>query len=97
MKTELKHGMLHTVYTGEAIIEEVRITKTDEDGVEFESVEQIETHGMIVCCDPKCGRIVKHNEACFVDVVNKGNVYCDSCGKCIRYSRKKEELRNVKV
>lgn len=96
MKTELKHGMLHTVYTGEAIIEEVRVTKTDEDGKEYEVIEQIETNGMIVCSDPKCGRIVRHNEACFVDVLDKGKVYCDPCGKCIRFARKREELRAIK-
>lgn len=97
MKTELKFGMLHTVYTGEAIIEEVEVTVLNEDGEEETVIEQIEKHGHAICVDPKCGRMVKHNEHCFIDVLSaNGDLYCDSCGKCIRYARKKAEQRKQK-
>ena len=97
MKTELKYGMLYTVYTGEPIIEEITVTKTDEDGVEYEEIEQIEKYGFVGCSDDKCGRPIQHNEPCFVDTRSEsGSIYCDSCGKCIRYARKRESLRKVK-
>lgn len=94
MKTELKYGMLHTVYTGESIIEEFTVTKVDDDGKEYEEKQQIEKHGSIVCSDSKCGRLVKHNESCFVDA-QTGDLFCDACGKCIRFSRKREALRKA--
>lgn len=97
MKTELKFGMLHTVYTGESIIEEIKHMRVDEDGNEYEEIEQIEKHGIVVCSDPKCGRFIQHDEPCFVDTMTEnGNVYCDSCGKCIRYERKRAKMRENK-
>lgn len=98
MKTELKYGMLHTVYTGESIIEEIITVKTNEDGDDYEEKQQIEKHGNITCSDEKCGRLVRHNEMCFVDTQSEhGNIYCDACGKCIRYTRKRSAIRKHKV
>lgn len=98
MKTELRYGMLHTVYTGESIIEEIKTIEADENGIEHEKITQIEKHGDIICSDPKCGRLVRHNECCFVDAIStNGNIYCDSCGKCIRFSRKREATRKQKA
>lgn len=45
-----------------------------------------------LCGDEKCDRLVSPNEACFFDTT-KNLVYCDSCGKCVRYSRKKAVQR----
>ncbi len=90
--------MLYTVYTGESIIEQIPVTKINENGEEYEAIEQIEKHGTIVCSDEKCGRLVRHNEPCFIDAkTSNGAVYCDSCGKCIRYARKREEMRKAKA
>lgn len=98
MKTNLKFGILQTVYTGDSIVEEIVVTKIDEDGNEYEQKSQIEKHGRIVCCDEKCGRFVQHKEPCFIDVLSEnGDVYCDSCGKCLRYSRKREAARREKA
>jgi hypothetical protein len=49
----------------------------------------------IICSDNKCGRDVMFGEACFIDI-QTNNVYCESCGKCLRYERKKEEERRQK-
>jgi len=42
------------------------------------------------CDDDKCGRVIETMDRCFIEM---DNLYCDSCGKCLRYSRKKEAQR----
>jgi len=44
------------------------------------------------CQARDCFRMIKTDDPCFVDVTNS-SVLCDNCGKCERYSRKKEEER----
>lgn len=46
------------------------------------------------CHSRDCFRQIKTDDPCFVDV-NTSAVLCDDCGKCERYSRKKEEERKV--
>ena len=45
-----------------------------------------------VCHDAKCGRLVAPGDPCFIDA--NGDLYCDSCGRCERYARKKQQQRN---
>jgi hypothetical protein len=45
----------------------------------------------ILCFDAKCGRSVNFMEKCFID--EAGGVYCQNCGVCERYTRKKAAQR----
>jgi hypothetical protein len=45
-----------------------------------------------LCSDPKCGRYVEDGDPCFFDA--NGDLWCNACGRCERYSRKKEHQRN---
>ena len=96
MKTNLKYGMLQTIYTAEEEIV-VRTKKIrDAKGQEIEQKEQISKRIPIRCADPKCGRPVVHDAPCFVDTTSpNGDVYCDDCGKCLRYARKKAAQRKA--
>lgn len=73
--------------------------------VQFGFLEMRYTSPVVECADPRCARVIpmKHEEDqiqagqlpfvwCFLDV-NKGSIYCDSCGKCRRYARKKAVQR----
>ena len=44
------------------------------------------------CRTKNCFRIMKEGDDCFVDVASNA-ILCDECGKCERYSRKKQETR----
>ncbi len=46
----------------------------------------------IECGDTKCSRRVNRDDTCWVDVDQKV-VFCDSCGRCVRYARKKAAER----
>jgi hypothetical protein len=94
MKTNLKHGMLQTVYTGEETIR-TRTYKVLENGEEIEKTEQYATYAPVMCADKKCGRMVAHNAPCFIDSAT-GEVWCDDCGKCERYARKRAAMREAK-
>lgn len=96
MKTNLKFGMLQTIYTAEEeIIVKTKMVKDDE-GKEIEQKEQISKRIPISCTDPKCGRAIVHDAPCFVDTQSPdGDVYCDDCGKCLRYARKKAAQREA--
>jgi len=94
MKTNLQYGMLQTIYTGEETIRTKKI-KVLEDGKEIEQVEQYATYAPVKCADPKCGRMVVHNAPCFIDS-QTGGVWCDDCGKCERYARKRAAMREAK-
>lgn len=92
MQTNLKFGMLQTVYTAE---EEVKVrTKKilNKDGEKIEQKEQYSVFAPAQCADQKCGRSVSHNTPCFIDA-QTGSVWCDDCGKCERYARKKAAER----
>ena len=44
------------------------------------------------CKAANCARIMRTDDDCFIDVQSNA-VFCDECGKCERYSRKKEQER----
>jgi len=50
----------------------------------------------VVCADHKCGRMIYPEMPCCVDAAT-GDIYCDPCGLCLRYSRKKEAERNARA
>lgn len=92
MQTNLRFGMLQTIYTAEEDVR-VRMKKVlDENGKEIEQKEQYSVFKPVRCADQKCGRMVAHNIPCFVDS-ETGQVWCDDCGKCERYARKKAAER----
>ena len=39
------------------------------------------------CSDDKCGRPIQFMEQCFIDGTT-GEIFCHSCGVCVRYERK---------
>lgn len=49
---------------------------------------------IIDCSDEKCGRPVKFMEKCFIDGTT-GEIFCQSCGQCIRYERKMAARRDM--
>ena len=88
METSLRFGMLHTVYTGAEAQEEIEQTYV-ENNKEKKRKITISKRKPVVCKDSKCGRRVAHEDVCFVDThSDNGDIYCDSCGKCLRYERK---------
>lgn len=94
MKTNLKFGMLQTIYTAEEDVVVNSKIILDKDGKEVEQKEQKSIRIPVQCADPKCGRMVVHDAQCFVDTLSeKGNIYCEDCGKCERYTRKKAAQR----
>ena len=48
-----------------------------------------------LCSDPKCGRFVSNGDPCFY--ADGEILYCDACGRCVRYSRKKEVQRKQQI
>ena len=93
MGTNLRFGMLETVYTGEEDIEEIEEIVVI-DNKEVKKVRQISNFRPTSCKDPKCNRMVSHEDPCFIDTwTAKGDVLCDSCGKCRRYERKMADKR----
>jgi len=96
MKTNLRFGMLQTVYTAEEEVK-VRIKKViDKDGEEVEQKEQYSEFPPARCADKKCGRAIAHEAPCFIDA-STGATWCDNCGKCERYARKKAAQRAEKA
>jgi hypothetical protein len=96
MKTNLKFGMLQTIYTAEEEIVTKEIKAKDAKGKDIVRKEQTSKRIPIRCADPKCGRPVIHDAPCFVDTNSpNGDVYCDDCGKCLRYERKKAAQRKA--
>ena len=93
MKTSLSYGLLHTVYSAEEITEQVVEEVVDEEGNIEEKITNVSKFISVVCADEKCGRSIQNGNECFVDALNEGDVYCDPCGKCLRYERKKEQQR----
>jgi hypothetical protein len=99
MTTSLRFGMLETVYTGDETIEKIEETvsvynKETEEHEEVVRQRQVSHFSTATCKDEKCGRGVAHSEPCFIDTwTENGTVYCDSCGKCIRYERKMADRR----
>ena len=47
----------------------------------------------IECADSICGRFIATEQSCYVDTQNGGNLYCEICGTCERYHRKKAAER----
>lgn len=45
----------------------------------------------VKCPADRCGRAIAPGESCFRD--ERGILYCDNCGKVMRYERKKEAER----
>ena len=40
------------------------------------------------CSDDICPKLIKNENECFIDLLNNGQILCDTCGKCLRYARK---------
>ena len=59
---------------------------------QFGMTEGIHTGERELCSDSKCGRYVEDGDPCFW--ADGEVLYCGSCGKCLRYARKKEHERN---
>lgn len=94
MKTNIQFGMLQTVYQAEGVDEQETEYITNEDGEIEEKITTFTKYIPVRCTDPKCGRLVKNEDPCFIDGLSEnGDVYCDACGKCLRYSRKKAAER----
>ena len=92
MPTNLKFEMLETIYTAEEEVKIKTVKVKDKDGNDIEQKEQYSVFAPARCADSKCGRAVANNTPCFVDT-RTGSVWCDSCGKCERYARKKAAQR----
>lgn len=45
-----------------------------------------------VCGMSDCNRAIKYEEPCFVDTTSSA-IYCEKCGKCLRYQKKKQQER----
>ena len=89
----MKFGMLQTVYTGESHTEQIEEIVVV-DNKEQTKVRQVTHYNPTTCKDEKCGRMVAHQDPCFIDTwTENGDVYCDACGKCRRYERKMAERR----
>lgn len=94
MKLNIQQGLLQTPYHAEEITEEYVETYIDEDGEEQERVNQVSKRIFATCADPRCRRPIGHEQECFVDTTSEeGEILCDSCGKCLRYARKKASER----
>ena len=99
MATNLRFGMLQTTY--EADYDEIKKVKKVKNGVDEEGkdifIERVTTEQVfkpVRCADHKCTRSVINKDPCFVDTwSDQGDVYCDGCGKCVRYERKMEAKR----
>jgi hypothetical protein len=65
--------------------------------IKYSLMEVVYAGPRVLCSDHKCGRYVSSGESCFFDllVVSDGrpDIYCDSCGKMVRHSRRKKEQR----
>lgn len=93
MGTNLRFGMLETVYTGQENIRQVEEIVV-EDNKEVKKIRQVSDFSPASCKDEKCNRMVKHEEPCFIDTwTENGDVFCDPCGKCRRYERKMADRR----
>lgn len=46
----------------------------------------------VKCGQKECFRMISPDDPIFVDVEDS-LMYCDKCGKCLRYERKKKEER----
>ena len=57
----------------------------------FPMAERIWLQGDRICDDKKCGRIITVGDFYFTDP--KGSIFCESCGLCIRYERKRAAQR----
>jgi hypothetical protein len=44
------------------------------------------------CQDELCSRLIKEGDDCFIDA-KENAIYCEQCGKCVRYHRKKAAER----
>ena len=77
MKTNMKFGMLQTVYTGEEHLEQVEEIVVV-DNKEVVKIKQVAHHNPTKCNDELCGRMIKHEEPCFIDTwTTNGAILCD--------------------
>lgn len=102
MEITFRFGMLHTEYSSK-----VKYIKKEALDLDGDGNPQFDDDGKMIkkmieipesipgsCVDSKCGRKVKDEEPCFIDTLSKnGDLYCDACGKCLRYERKMEARR----
>jgi hypothetical protein len=92
--SNIRFGMLEMRYTAEVTYIESIVDETDENGKITKKKITEKKYLQGGCKDPKCHRMVKHDEMCFIDTFSKkGDLYCSNCGKCLRYQRKKESER----
>lgn len=63
--------------------------------VEYGLIEAFSPYQELVDCEAlKCGRPIKFMEKCFINHTD-GSLFCQSCGVCIRYERKKADQREA--
>ena len=63
--------------------------------IEFGLIAAFSPHTESFNCEGlKCGRPIKFMEKCYIDH-KTGSLYCQSCGACIRYERKKAAERKA--
>ncbi len=94
----IKFGMLQTEYKAEVKFHKGIEVTNDEDGNKVENMIELPEYISGDCCDPKCERVVKNGEECFIDTwAHDGAIFCDQCGKCLRYARQAATMRGEKA
>ena len=94
MKTNIKFGMLQTIYQAEGVEQETTEEVVNDEGETEEIITTFTKYLPVTCSDEKCNTLIRNEDPCFVDSLSEnGDVYCDSCGKCLRYARKKAAER----
>lgn len=49
------------------------------------------------CADDPCTRLIISDAVCFIDIQGGGKLYCEICGPCERYHRKKATEREITI
>ncbi len=50
--------------------------------------EAVQGKGLWFCSSKKCGKMVQQGNIIFIDKLSEA-IYCEGCGTCLRYHRKK--------
>ena len=90
----IKFGLLQTEYKAKVKYRKGIEVSYDEVKGKVETIIELPEYIPGDCCDLKCPRVVKHGEECFIDTwATNGALFCDQCGKCLRYARKAAQIR----
>ncbi len=91
---DIRYGMLNIKYDADITFIDTTIVEIDENGDEVHKPIQIPDPTPGKCSGDHCGKAIRNQESCFVDTQESdGRIYCDSCGKCLRYTRKMDDKR----